>query len=133
MLFKYEYTRQTMSFIRGRRVRDRIVVGYITTHEISASFHWRSEFESCSGVVYSMQHYVIKFVGDSRQVSSFIRPSSTNKIYHHDKAAILLKVALNIDNSNPLRFTGMYYISANNNEVRYLHQSHDLHAQYISL
>ena len=69
-----------------------------------------SEFESRSGVVYSMQHYVIKFVGDLRQVGGCIRDSSTNKIYHHDKAAILLKVALNIDNSNLLRFIGMYLI-----------------------
>ena len=44
-----------------------------------------------------MQHYVIMFVGDLRQVSGF-RPgtsvSSTNKTDRHDVAEILLKVAL---------------------------------------
>jgi hypothetical protein len=31
------------------------------------------EFESCSGEVYSIQHYVIKLVGDLRQVCGFLR------------------------------------------------------------
>ena len=31
------------------------------------------EFESCSGGVYSIHHYVIKFVSDLRQVGSFLR------------------------------------------------------------
>ena len=46
------------------------------------------------GEVYSIQHYVIKFVSDLRQVSGFLRVSSTNKTDHHDIAEILLKVAL---------------------------------------
>ena len=49
--------------------------------------------------VYSIQHYVIKFVGDLRQVGGFpgIPISSTNKTEHHDIAEIMLKVALGSD------------------------------------
>jgi len=42
------------------------------------------------GMVYSIQHYVIKFVSDLRQVSSI------NKTNRHDITEILLKVVLNI-------------------------------------
>ena len=47
----------------------------------------RCEFESRSGEVYSIQHYVIKFVNDLRQVGGYDR---------HDITEILLKVALNV-------------------------------------
>jgi hypothetical protein len=50
------------------------------------------------GVVYSKQHYVIKFVSDLRQVGGFFpgNPvSSTNKTDRHYITEILLKVALN--------------------------------------
>jgi hypothetical protein len=36
--------------------------GFTTTCAICAYHHWRCEFESCSGEVYSIQHCVIKFV-----------------------------------------------------------------------
>jgi hypothetical protein len=36
----------------------------ISTYSISAHHHWRCEFESHSDEVYSIQHYVIKFVID---------------------------------------------------------------------
>jgi hypothetical protein len=46
-----------------------------------------------------MQHYVIKFVSDLRQVSQWFflgsPVSSTNKTDHHDITELLLKVALN--------------------------------------
>ena len=49
--------------------------------------------------MYSIQHYVVKFVGDLRQVGGFLRVlttvSSTNKTNRHDITEILLKVALN--------------------------------------
>jgi len=45
----------------------------MTTYAISTYHHWRCEFESRSGYVYSMQHYVIKFDSDLWQVSGFIR------------------------------------------------------------
>jgi hypothetical protein len=50
------------------------------------------------GEVYSIQHYVIKFVSDLRQVSDFLRGTavySTNKTDSHDITEILLQVALN--------------------------------------
>ena len=45
---------------RGRRGHDRMVVGFTTIYSIGAYHHTRCEFESWSGVVYSVQHYVIK-------------------------------------------------------------------------
>jgi len=55
---------------RGRRGRDRMVVGFTTTYAISAYHHWSCEFESRSGR--GVQHYVIKFVSDLRQVGGFL-------------------------------------------------------------
>ena len=52
--------------------RGRMVVRYITTYVISAYHHERCEFESWSGEVYSIQHYVMKFVSDLRQVGGFL-------------------------------------------------------------
>jgi len=63
--------------VRGRSGGDRIVVGFTTTYAISAYHHW-CEFEFRSGR--GVQHYVIKFVSDLRQVGSFLRVSSTNKL-----------------------------------------------------
>jgi len=44
---------------------------------INVSWHLlhftRCEFESRSGEVYSIQHYMIKFISDLRQVSGFLR------------------------------------------------------------
>ena len=55
------------------RGRDRMVAGFITTCAISAHHRYRCEFESRSDDVYSIQHYVIKFVSDLRQVFGFLR------------------------------------------------------------
>jgi hypothetical protein len=73
-----------------------MVVGF--TCAISAYHHWRCEFESHSSEVYSIQHYVIKFVSDLQQVVGFSPGppvSSTNKTDRYDITEILLKVALN--------------------------------------
>ena len=40
------------------------LVGFTTTYAISAYHHQRCEFESRSGKMYLIQHYVIKFVSD---------------------------------------------------------------------
>ena len=48
-----------------------------------------------------MQHYVVEFETDLRQVGGFFRVlpvSSTTKTDHHDITEILLKVALNTIN-----------------------------------
>ena len=50
-----------------------MVVGFITTCAISAYHHQRCEFEYPLGEVYAIQHYVIKFVKDLRQVGGFLR------------------------------------------------------------
>ena len=47
------------------------------------------------GEVYSIQHYVITFVSDLRQVGGILQVSSTNKTDRHDITEMLLKVALN--------------------------------------
>ena len=51
--------------------RDRMVVGFTTTDAISVYHHWWCEFESRSGR--GVQHYVIKFVSDLRQVGGNLR------------------------------------------------------------
>jgi len=61
------------SSYNGGHGRDRIVVGLITTYAISAYHLKHCEFESRSGKVYSIHHYVIKFVIDIRQVSGILR------------------------------------------------------------
>ena len=55
----------------GHHGRDRMVVGFTITYAISAYHHQRCEFESRSGR--GVQHYVIKFVSDLRQVGGFLR------------------------------------------------------------
>jgi hypothetical protein len=51
--------------------RVRMVVGFTTTYVISAYHHWCCEFESLSGR--DVQHYVIKFISDLRQVDGLYR------------------------------------------------------------
>jgi hypothetical protein len=53
--------------------RYRMVVGLTNTYAISAYQHWCCEFKSRSSEVYSIQHYMIKFVSDLRQVGGFLR------------------------------------------------------------
>jgi hypothetical protein len=77
-----------------------MVVGFTTTYAISASHH-RCEFKCHSGEVYSIQHYVIKSVGDLQQVGGFLRvllfPPSI-QIGRHDTTEILLKEELEVTN-----------------------------------
>jgi len=46
---------------------------FTTTYAISAYHHYSCEFEPRSWQVYSIQHYVIKFVSDLRQVDGFLQ------------------------------------------------------------
>ena len=57
---------------------------------------------SVYGEVYSIQHYVIKFFSDLRQVGGFLR-SSRSKTDRHDMAEILLKLVLNTINHHNLK------------------------------
>ena len=51
--------------------RDRMAIGLTTTYAVRAYHHFRCEFESRSGR--GVQHFVIKFVSDLRQVGVFLR------------------------------------------------------------
>ena len=80
----------------GDRGRVRMIVGFTTTDTFSANHHLCCEFESRPGR--DVQHYVIKFVSDLRQVGGFFRGppvSSISKSDHHDITEIPLKVAFN--------------------------------------
>ena len=50
-----------------------MVVGLTITYAISTYQHWCCEFKSRSSGVYSIQHYMIKFVSDLRLVGGFLR------------------------------------------------------------
>ena len=54
----------------NRHGRDRMVVGYTTIYAISAYHHWCCEFGYRSGR--GVQHYVIQFVNNLRQVGGFL-------------------------------------------------------------
>ena len=56
-----------------RRGRDRMLVGFTITYAISVYHYKRCEFESRSRKVFSVQHYMIKFVSDLQQVCGFLR------------------------------------------------------------
>jgi hypothetical protein len=61
------FSQKIKKYSRGCHGNDLMVVGFTTTYAISAYHHWCCEFESRSG--WGVQHYVIKFVSDLRQVS----------------------------------------------------------------
>jgi len=116
----YIYKLKHSFYLRGRRGRDQMVVGFttlsvqsvpITTYVVSSN--------TVHGKVYSIQHYMIKFVSDLRQVGGFLRVlwfpppiklvtgrwfslgtpvSSTNKTDRYDITEMLLQVALNTRN-----------------------------------
>jgi hypothetical protein len=59
---------------QGRCDRDRMEVGFTTICTISAYHHYKIVISNpIHGDVYSIQHYVIKFVSDLRQVGGFFR------------------------------------------------------------
>ena len=101
-------------YLRGHFGRDRMVVGFTTTYAISAYHHWCCEFESWSGR--GVQHYVIKFVSNLRQVDAFLRvlqfppPIITDR---HNITEILLKVALNTIKPNQIYIFDLFYHTLN--------------------
>ena len=56
----------------GRHGHDRLVVGYTTTYAISAYPTKVVSSNPAHAEVYSMQHYVITFVRDLRQIGGFL-------------------------------------------------------------
>jgi hypothetical protein len=86
---KYRLTSHWYSCIgKGRRGRDRMVVGFSTTVQSVPITTNVVSSNPVHGRVYSIQHYVIKFVNDLRQVGGFIQvfQSSSLSIY---KAIVL--------------------------------------------
>ena len=69
-----KYTKLVKYRTGDRHDGDRMVVEFTTTHAISAYHNCCCKFESRSGR--GVQHYVIKFVSDLRQVGGFLRGSS---------------------------------------------------------
>ena len=79
---------------RDRRGRGSLIYNYLCNQCLSPLV----SSNPVNGDVYSIQHYVIKFVSDLPQVGDFFPGtpvSSTNKTDHHDITEILLTVALN--------------------------------------
>ena len=75
-----------------------MIVGFITTYVISTYHQPHYVFESGSGEMYLIQHYMKKFVSGLRQVGGFFPGTpvpSTNKTDRHEITKILLTVALN--------------------------------------
>ena len=69
ILLQYKgYLKQCSLYFRGCRGCDRMVVGFTTTYAISAVV----SSNSTHGEVYSIQHYVIKFVSDLWQICGFL-------------------------------------------------------------
>jgi hypothetical protein len=103
MTYIYIYILLKLNILANRRGRDRMVVGFTTTSAISGYHHWCCEFESRSRR--GVEHYVIKFVSDLRQVGvflcvlRFLQPIITDR---HDIVKILLKVAFNTIKPNHL-------------------------------
>ena len=77
----------------------------ITTNVLSSN--------TAHGEVYSIQHYVIKFVSDLRHAGGFppgTPASSTNKTDCHDVAEAWLKVALNTINITLIYVTHTFFV-----------------------
>ena len=60
------------------------------------------------GIMYSIQHYVIKFVSDLRLVGGFYLVSCTNKSDRHAIAELLLNVALKHKPTKPILISRLY-------------------------
>ena len=88
LLRSSEYCYKFYLFLGDCRGCDRMVGGFTTTHTKVVSLNL------ANSKVYSIQHYVIKFVSDLRQVSGFLWFPPQIK-HCNNITEILLKVALN--------------------------------------
>ena len=71
-IFQFVHTLSTPLELKGgRRGHDRMVVGFTTNCSNSAYYQVVSS-DPVHGEVYSIQHYVIQFVLDFRQVEHFL-------------------------------------------------------------
>ena len=89
--------------LRGRRGRDRIVVGFTTTYAISANLPLRLwvRIPLMRDVLdTTLCDKVYQWLATSRWFSPGTPVSSTNKTDHYDITEVVLKVALNTINLN---------------------------------
>ena len=98
MTFSFIGGQNWITNIKGRRGRDRMVVGFTTTYAISAYHHWiRISIRArCT----SLCDKVCQWLATSRWFSPGTPVSSTNNTDRHDITEILLKVALNTINQS---------------------------------
>jgi len=102
--FFHVYYILTFQSDKGRRCRDRMVVGFTTNCAISAyQYYVVSSNPAHNEMNYSTQHYVIKFVSDFRKINGFLHvlrfppPIKLTATI----TEILLKVALNTETLTP--------------------------------
>jgi len=109
---KYIWQRLFHEVKRGRRGRDRMIVGFTTTYVISVYHHWCCEFDSRSGRgVVTLCDTVCQLLAAGRWFSPGPPVSSTNKTDSHDIAEILLKVALNTIKQQQTKSRLKHYIA----------------------
>ena len=78
-----------------------MMIGYLLIHRVD-TYQSQTELTLCTSSIhsrsklYSIQHYVIKFVSDLSKVGGFSPVSSTNKIVHINLTEISLIVEFNI-------------------------------------
>ena len=124
---------KSISFLtRGRYCRDRMVVGFTTAFAFDV-------YNPAHCEMYSIQHYVIKFASNLRQVGGFLRVlppvyqllahgrwfspgtpgtpgTTTSKTVHHNATETLLKVVLNTKTQTQ---TSSLLINAHKHTCRY--------------
>ena len=103
------------TYSRGRRGRDRMVVG--STYAISAYHHKSCEFESCwwRGVLdTTLWDKVCQWLATCRWFSPNTPVFSTNATDRHDITEILLKAVLNTINLFIVTIISSYFLMRNN-------------------
>ena len=97
--FNFHSSIVTYSKLLALHGREHMVDGFTTTCAKVANTTNIVSLNPTHSEVYSIQHYVIKYVSDFWQAGQWFSPgtpvSSTNKTDRHNIAEILLKVALN--------------------------------------
>jgi hypothetical protein len=105
-MFNFHSSIVTYSKLLARHGREHMVDGFTTTCAKVPNTTNIVSLNPTHGEVYSIQHYVIKYVSDFCQAGQWFSPgtpvSSTNKTDHHNIAEILLKVALSIRTPSPI-------------------------------
>jgi len=105
-MFNFHCSIVTYSKLGGHHGHEHMVDGFTTTCAKVPNTTNVVSLNPTHGEVYSIQHYVIKYVSDFWQAGEWFSPgtpvSSTNKTNRHSITEILLKVALNIITPNPI-------------------------------